>query len=95
MGHGYHLYSDRRTLALLVRRAGYAFRARGGLVDASTARPPVGRPSRPDGVMAAASPDPSHSALGSGLPIFLRGIPTVFGGASGDLEHECRGQLRG
>ena len=36
---------------------------------------------------------PSHSALGSGLSMYLRGIPTVPGGSPGDLQHERGGEL--
>jgi len=45
-------------------------------------------------IVAAARTDPSHFTLGSGLSVYLRGIPTVSGGVPGDLQHECGGQLR-
>ena len=93
MGHGYHLHSHGRTLVVPVRRAGFVFRPGRGLVDEPTSGPPVGGPSGADGLVAATGADPSHSALGSGLSVYLGGIPTVPGSAPRDLQHECGGQL--
>ena len=61
-----HSTSHGRTLVVPVHRAGFVFRPGRGLVDESTARSPVGCPSRTDGLVAATRTDPSHSALGSG-----------------------------
>lgn len=91
MGHGYHLHSDRRALVITVCRAGLVFVPRGGLVDESTAGSSIDCPSRADGLVAATGTDPRHSALGSGLSIYLRGIPIVSGKPPGRLQHECRG----
>ena len=94
MGDRHHLHSYRRTLVVLVRRIGFVFGPGRGLVDESASGPPAGGPSGADGLVAAARTDPGHSALGSRVSVYLRGIPTVSGGAPGDLQHECGGQLR-
>ena len=85
MGHRYHLCADRRTLAVLMYRPRFSFRARGGLVHECAARLPVGRPSRPHGYLAAAHPHPGHSPFRSGVSVYLDGIPTVPGGPPDDL----------
>ena len=79
MGHRHHLHSHGRALVVPLCRAGFVFRPGGGLVDESAAGPPAGRPSGVDGGVAAARPHPGHSALGSGLPVYLGGVPTVPG----------------
>ncbi len=85
MGHRYHLRADSRTLAVLVCRLGFVFGRGGGLVHECAARLPARRPSGPHGHLAAARPDSSHSAFGSRVPVYLRRVPAVSGGASGDV----------
>lgn len=94
MGDRYHLYSDHRALVVSLCRAGFVFRAGRRVVDECRSGPSAGGPRGAHGVVAAASPHPGYPALRSGVSVYLRGIPTVPGGASGDLEHECGGQVR-
>ena len=93
MGHRYHLHSHGRALVVPLCRARSIFGTRGGLVDEFVSGPSAGGPNRAHGVMAATRAHPGHSALGLGLSIYIRGIPTVPGGASDDLQHECGGEL--
>ena len=93
MGDGYHLHSHGRTLALPLCRARLIFGSCGGVVDECVPGPSAGGPRGADGLMAATRAHPGHSALGSGLSVYLRGIPTLSSCAPGDRQHECGGQL--
>jgi hypothetical protein len=93
MGDRHHLHSHDRALVVSVRRVGFVFRPGRRLVDEPTSGPAAGGPSGANGLVAATCAYPSHSALGSGLPIYLGGIPTVSGGSPRDLQHECGRQL--
>jgi hypothetical protein len=95
IGHGYHLHSDRRALVISMCCAGFVFGPRGGVVDECTTGPPAGGASRTHGVMAATRPHPGYSALGSGLSVYVRGVPTLLGGPSHYRQYECRGELCG
>jgi putative transposase len=53
--------------------------------------PRVDCANRADGVMAAIRPHPGHSGFGSGLSVYLRGVPAVAGGTSHNLQHERSG----
>jgi putative effector of murein hydrolase len=64
---------------------GLLFRFWVRLVDESASGPPVGHTSLADGVVAATRAHHGHSALESGLSIYLRGIPTVPGGPQWDF----------
>jgi transposase len=85
MGDRYHLHSDRRAQGVSLCRAGFIFRSGRRVVDESAAGSPARRSSGTDGALAAASQDPGHSPFGSGLSVYLRGIPTVSRSAPGDL----------
>ena len=63
----------------------------GGLFDESMSGAQVDCASRADGVMAAIRPHPGHSGFGSGLSVYLRGVPAVAGGTSHNLQHERSG----
>ena len=77
MGHGYHRHSDGRTSALSQCSAGFVCGPLGGLFDESMSGPQVDCASRADGVMAAIRPHPGHPGFGSGLSVYLRGVPAV------------------
>ena len=95
MGHRYYLRAHGRALAVPLHRAGCVFGPRGGLSDEAASEPLAGRPSRTDGVMAATRAHPGHFALGSGLPVYLGGVPTVPGSAAGHRQYECGGEWCG
>jgi hypothetical protein len=91
MGDGYHIYADRRALVTFVCCPRFVFRLGRGLVDESTSGPSISGPGGADGPVAATGTFSRHSALGSSAFSLPRGIPTVSGGALGDLQHECGG----
>jgi len=94
MGHRSHRQSHGRALALSLCRARLIFGPGGGVVDECASGPPTGGSGGADGPLATPGSDAGHPALGSGLSVYVRGVPTVLGGPSHYRQHECRGQLR-
>lgn len=95
MGDGHYVYPNGGALVVSLYRAGFVLRSRCRLVSESSAGPPAYGPSRVDGGVAAAGPHVDLSSFRSWVPVYVRRVPAILGGASHHLQHERRRQLCG